>query len=128
MDRRYRSLCEGSRKTLDSRPRGTRAVELRAGKLQDGLRHSLEDGFDGTALQQLAGLSQTMPMGLKPINQNEAVAFLSARACKNPVVSVLHEAFPEFGNRRKKSLVYSGGPYSDMPVTTLSVAPPIRSA
>ena len=89
----------------------------------------LEDGFDGTALQQLAGLSQPtlrdvgdLPsrafaeMGLKSMNPNEAVALLIARACNNPVVSALYEAFPNFGNfwKSKKSVVYSSGPYSDM--------------
>lgn len=90
----------------------------------------LEDGFDGTALQQLAGLSQRtlrdvgdLPsrafaeMGLKSMNPNEAVALLIARAFNNnPVVSALYEAFPNFGNfwKSEKSVVYSGGPYSDM--------------
>ena len=69
---------------------------------------ALEQGFDGTALQQIAGLSRptlgdlgTLPerffadMGLKPINQNEAVARLLARGepATGPVISALRQAW-----------------------------------
>jgi len=93
---------------------------------------ALQDGFDGAALQQLAGLSQptlrdlgNLPakafaeMGLKLINRNEAVALLLANPCRNPVISALREAFPDFGDRWKETVVSSrggepGGPYSDI--------------
>lgn len=92
---------------------------------------ALEQGFDGTALQQLAGLSQptlrdlgNLPakafaeMGLKPIDRNEAVTLLLANACRNPAISALREAFPDFGERWKESVASwrgnPGGPYSDM--------------
>ena len=66
--------------------------------------YALEHGFDGTALQQLAGLSQptsrdlgNLParvfadMGLKPIDRDEAVALLIARGepSTSPVISTL---------------------------------------
>jgi len=94
---------------------------------------ALEQGFDGTALQQIAGLSRptlgdlsSLPerffaaMGLKPINQNEAVARLLARGepATKPALSALRQAFPDFGERWKKHVVSwggnSAGPYNDM--------------
>ncbi|PYU36968.1 MAG: hypothetical protein DMG54_35280 [Acidobacteria bacterium] len=94
---------------------------------------ALEQGFDGTALQQLAGLSRptlsdldTLPerffaaMGLKPINQDEAVARLLARGepATSPVMSTLRQAFPDFGERWKKHVASwggnSAGSYNDM--------------
>jgi hypothetical protein len=94
---------------------------------------ALEQGFDGTALQQLAGLSRptssdlgTLPervfaaMGLKPINRDEAVALLLARGepSTSPVISTLRQAFPDFEDRWKKHIAWwSGNPagsYNDM--------------
>jgi hypothetical protein len=94
---------------------------------------ALEQGFDGTALQQLAGLSRptsrdlgTLPervfaaMGLKPIDQDEAVALLLARGepSTSPVISALRQAFPDFGDRWKKHVIWWGGnpagSYNDM--------------
>jgi hypothetical protein len=94
---------------------------------------ALEQGFDGTALQQLAGLSRptlsdlgTLPervfaaMGLKPINQDEAVARLLARGepFTSAVISALRQAFPEFEERWKKHVASwggnSAGSYNDM--------------
>jgi hypothetical protein len=85
---------------------------------------ALEQGFDGTALRQLAGLSRptsrdlgTLPervfaaMGLKPIDQDEAVALLLARGepATNPVISALRQAFPDFGDRWKMHVASWGG-------------------
>jgi hypothetical protein len=85
---------------------------------------ALEQGFDGTTLQQIAGLSRptlgdlgTLPvrlfadMGLAPINQNEAVDRLLARGepATSPVISVLRKAFPDFGQRWKKHVISCGG-------------------
>jgi hypothetical protein len=92
-----------------------------------------EQGFDGTALQQLAGLSRptlsvlgTLPervfaaMSLKPINQDEAVARLLARGepSTSPGISTLRQAFPDFEERWKKHVASwggnSAGSYNDM--------------
>src|SRR5690349_7810701 len=77
---------------------------------------ALEQGFDGTALQQLAGLTRPtssdlgdLParvfagMGLKPIDQDEAVALLLARGepSTSPEISALRQAFPDFRDRWK---------------------------
>jgi hypothetical protein len=85
---------------------------------------ALEQGFDGTALQQLAGLSRptssdlgTLPaqvfvgMGLKPIDHDEAVALLLARGepSTSPVISALRQAFPDFCDRWKKHIALWGG-------------------
>lgn len=85
---------------------------------------ALEQGFDGTALQQLAGLSRptsrdlgNLPervfaaMGLKPIDQDEAVALLLARGepSTSPVISALRKAFPDFGGRWKQHVASCGG-------------------
>jgi hypothetical protein len=85
---------------------------------------ALEQGFEGTALRQLAGLSRptsrdlgTLPervfaaMGLKPIDQDEAVALLLARGepSTSPVISALRQAFPDFGDRWRKHVVSYGG-------------------
>jgi hypothetical protein len=93
----------------------------------------LECGFDGTALQQLAGLSRPtlrdlgdLParvfaeMGLKSIDQDEAVALLLARGepSTSPVISALRQAFPDFTLRWKKHVAWWGGnpagSYNDM--------------
>lgn len=94
---------------------------------------ALEQGYDGTALQQIAGLSRptlselgTLPqgffaaMGLKPIDADEAVARLLARGepATNPAFSALRKAFPDFGERWKKHVASWGGnpagSYNDM--------------
>jgi hypothetical protein len=94
---------------------------------------ALEQGLDGPALQQLAGLTRptlsdlgTLPakvfegMGLKPIDQNEAVALLIARGVPSasPVILALRQAFPDFGDRWKKHITFWGGnpagSYNDM--------------
>jgi hypothetical protein len=86
--------------------------------------HALKRGFDGTALRQLAGLSRPTStdlgnlaarvfaeMGLKPIDQDEAVTLLLARGepCTSPVISTLRQAFPEFSDRWRKHIVWWGG-------------------
>jgi len=94
---------------------------------------ALEQGFDGTALQQLAGLSRptsrdigTLPervfaaLGLKPIDQDQAVVLLLARGepSTSPVISALRQAFPDFRDRWKKHIAWWGGnpagSYNDM--------------
>jgi hypothetical protein len=94
---------------------------------------ALEQGFDGTALKQLAGLSRpasrdlgTLPervfaaMGLKPLDQDEALALLLARGepSTGPVFSALRQAFPDFADRWKKHVASWGGnpagSYNDM--------------
>ena len=94
---------------------------------------ALEQGFDGIALQQLAGLTRptssdlrTLPArvfagtGLKPINQDEAVSLLLARGepSTSPVISALRQAFPDFCDRWKKHIAWwggnSGSSYNDM--------------
>jgi hypothetical protein len=85
---------------------------------------ALEQGFDGVALRQLAGLSRptlndlgTLParvfadMGLKPIQQDEAVALLLARGepSTSPVISALQQAFPDFQERWNKHVASWGG-------------------
>jgi hypothetical protein len=94
---------------------------------------ALGQGFDGTALQQLAGLTRPtssdlgdLParvfagMGLKPIDQDEAVALLVARGepPTSPEISALRQAFPDFGDRWKKHIALWGGntagSYNDM--------------
>jgi len=94
---------------------------------------ALQQGFDGTALQQLAGLARptlgdlgTLParvfagMGLKPIDSDEAVSLLIARGepSTSPVTSTLRQAFPDFCGRWKKHIAFWGGNsagfYNDM--------------
>ena len=94
---------------------------------------ALKQGFDGTALQQLAGLTRptmsdlgTLParvfagMGLKPIDQDEAIALLLARGepSTSPVISTLRQGFPDFSGRWKKHIALWGGnpagSYNDM--------------
>ena len=85
---------------------------------------ALEHGFDGTALRQLAGLSQptsrdlgSLPtrlfaeMGLKSIDQNEAVSILIGRdePRTSRVFSNLRRAFPDFADRWKKYVAECGG-------------------
>jgi hypothetical protein len=85
---------------------------------------ALEQGFDGTALQQLAGLSQpasrdlgTLParafaeMGLEPTNEDEAVSVLLDRdePHTSPVISNFRHAFPDFLQRWRKYIAVEGG-------------------
>jgi hypothetical protein len=95
--------------------------------------HALEQGFDGTALRQVAGLAKpttgdlgSLPervfaeMGLKTIEKDQAVALLLARGqpSTSPVVSALRQAFPDFSDRWKKHVAWWGGnpagSYNDM--------------
>ena len=95
--------------------------------------HALEQGFDGIALQQLAGLSRptsrdlgNLParifaeMGLKPIDRDQAVTIPLARGepRTSPVISSLCKAFPDFSERWKKHIAWWGGnpagSYNDM--------------
>jgi hypothetical protein len=85
---------------------------------------ALEQGFDGTALRQLAGLSQaasrdldTLPasafaeMGLKPTSDDEAVSILLARdePRTSPVISNFRRTFPDFLQRWRKYIAVEGG-------------------
>jgi hypothetical protein len=94
---------------------------------------ALQQGFDEPALRQLAGLTRpalgdlgTLParffagMGLKPIDQDEAVALLLARGepPTSRVISALRREFPDFCGRWKKHIGFWGGnpagSYNDM--------------
>ena len=87
----------------------------------------------GTALQQLAGLSQptlrelgTLPerafsdMGLKPVTKEQAVTFLIVRGKQStsPTMSSILKAFPSFSARWRRHIEWWGGepsgPYNDM--------------
>jgi hypothetical protein len=85
---------------------------------------ALEQGFDGTALQQLAGLSHsaardlgTLPakafaeMGLKPTSEDEAVSILLDRdePRTSAVISNFRHAFPDFLRRWRECIAYEGG-------------------
>lgn len=85
---------------------------------------ALEQGFEGTALQQLAGLSQaasrdlgTLParafteMGLKPTSDDEAVSILLDRdePRTSPVISNFRHTFPAFLQRWRKYIAAEGG-------------------
>jgi hypothetical protein len=85
---------------------------------------ALQQGFEGAALQQLAGLSHpaardlgTLParafadMGLQPINKDEAVSFLidQVEPDTNFVILEFRDAFPEFMPRWKKYMAREGG-------------------
>jgi hypothetical protein len=106
---------------------------LSAEELAKQALSALELGFEGTALQQLAGLTKptlsdlgTLPerafadMGLNPVNREQAVAFLVAHGelFTNDTISSILTAFPAFSERWVKHLEsWSGepaGPYNDM--------------
>jgi hypothetical protein len=85
---------------------------------------ALEQGIDGTALQQLAGLTQptsrdlgTLPtrafaeMGLKAIGREEAAVALLDRG-QPAVLSNLRRAFPNFSERWKKCVANQGAEYA----------------
>src|ERR1035441_406346 len=94
---------------------------------------ALERGFEGMALQQLAGLTQptfsdlgTLPervfadMGLRPVDREQAVAFLLAHVelLTSDTISSILRAFPAFSDRWSKHIEsWSGelaGSYNDM--------------
>jgi hypothetical protein len=94
---------------------------------------ALQQGFDGPALQQIAGLSSPTSRDLgnlpdrvfshmcrQPIDKDGAVALLVARGvpATSPVVSALRQAFPDFSDRWKKHIMWWGGnpagSYNDM--------------
>lgn len=94
---------------------------------------ALQQGFDGTSLRQLAGLSHptladlgSLPervfvdMGLNPIDRDAALALLLARGepSTSPVIAELRRACPEFTDRWKKHISSWGGnpagTYNDM--------------
>jgi hypothetical protein len=95
--------------------------------------YALQQGFDGPALQQIAGLSNPtsrdlgkLPekvfthMGLKSIDHDGAAALLAARgeASTNHAIRTILETFPHFAKRWEKQIIswrgISGGPYSAM--------------
>jgi hypothetical protein len=103
------------------------------GDLPDQAILALEHGFDGTALQQLAGLVRptvadlgNLPerafadMGLKPMDKDAAVNLLIARGIPptNATISLLLEALPDFGARWREHIAHwggnSAGSYNDM--------------
>jgi hypothetical protein len=94
---------------------------------------ALQNGFDGSALRELAGLTQPtsrelgpLPakafaeMGLKLIDKDAAVSILIDRGepSTNPVVAVLRKAFPDFSERWRKYILdgsgTSSGPFTEM--------------
>lgn len=94
---------------------------------------ALKQGFDGSALAQIAGLSQptSRDLGdlparvfadwdLKPIDRDAAIELLlaSGEPPTHPVISALRENFPEFSARWKKHVAWWGGnaagAYNDM--------------
>ena len=85
---------------------------------------ALQQGFEGTALQQLAGLSRPtsgdlghLPervfagLGLKPIDKDEAISVLLRRGQPPTaaVVSAVLKAFPDFSSRWKEHVALWGG-------------------
>jgi hypothetical protein len=85
---------------------------------------ALEHGLNGTALSQLAGLSEptdgdlgNLParmfaeVGLKAIGRDEAIALLIARGepATHPTISELRRSFPSFSARWKEHVTWWGG-------------------
>jgi hypothetical protein len=85
---------------------------------------ALSQGFDGSALRQLAGLRQpssrelgSLPdrafveMGVRPLDNSAAVDLLIERgiANVNPTISVLVREFPDFSKRWKDHIARWGG-------------------
>lgn len=102
-------------------------------QLVDQALLALEQGYDGPALCQLAGLLkptcrdlENLPerafadMGLAPCDQEQAADFLVARGATltTPTVYTLVEAFPDYAGRWRKHLANWGGKpagsYNDM--------------
>jgi hypothetical protein len=94
---------------------------------------ALQQGFDGPALEQIAGLSNptsrdlgNLPdrafadMGLKPIDRDGAAGFLIGHGepATSSAVATLRQAFPDFSDRWKKHIMWWGGnpagSYNDM--------------
>jgi hypothetical protein len=93
---------------------------------------ALQDGFDGTALQQLAGLDKPtsrelgdLPkrafteQGLRPLTQEQAVELLVARGQLSPnlVLTALRQEVPDFEERWKQYVIEehgSWGPFNDI--------------
>lgn len=106
--------------------------EIRSEDLPDLAALALEQGFDGTALRQLAGLVrptladlENLPekafadMGLQPIDKFQAVDVLRERGVLpgSETMSVLLQKFPGFLPRWREFHTRSGGcalPYIDM--------------
>ena len=97
---------------------------LRPEDLPDYAALALEQGFDGTALRQLAGLVRptladlgTLPekafteIGLPPIDTDEAVDLLIARGAPyvTPLIAMLVESFPAFSKRWRSHIASWGG-------------------
>ena len=99
---------------------------LRPEQLVDQAALALEQGFDGTALRQLAGLMIKKPaisdlehlperafaeLGLQPCDRDQAADFLVARGARltNKTVWTLVEAFPSFGGRWREHIAWWGG-------------------
>src|SRR5262245_19029597 len=106
---------------------------ISAQELPDKAALALEQGFDGTALRQLAGLVlptsqdlEALPekafadMGLPPIDKDQAVEVLIRRGIPPiaPTMSILVKSFPAFSKRWKDHLAYwagePAGSYIDM--------------
>lgn len=106
---------------------------IRSDDLPDLAVAALQQGLDGTALRQLAGLLRptladlgNLPerafadMGLQPMNKEAAVDFLMGRGlpATNAVIVFLLEAFPDFAARWKEHIALWGGnpagSYNDM--------------
>jgi hypothetical protein len=106
---------------------------IAAEELVNQATFALEQGFDGTALRQLAGLLRParrdlgfLPerafaeMGLNSCNRDQAVAVLVAResSLTSQTIFALVKAFPEFSDRWRKHLAHWGGTpagsYNDM--------------
>jgi hypothetical protein len=106
---------------------------LGADELVDQAALALEQGFDGTALRQLAGLMkptlrdlELLPerafseMGLRPCDRDQAVDLLIARreTLTSPTICALVDAFPDFSARWREHIAHWGGEpagsYNDM--------------
>ena len=108
---------------------------LRPEELVEQAALALEQGFDGDALRQLAGLMIKKParsdleglperafaeMGLPPCDKDQAADFLVTRGATltNKTIWTLVEAFPAFAGRWREHLAWWGGEpagtYNDM--------------
>jgi hypothetical protein len=106
---------------------------IRSDDLPDFAVSALQQGWDGTALRQLAGLVrptladlEDLParafadMGLKPMNKEAAVDFLMGHGlpATNAIVVSLLKTFPDFTARWKEHIALWGGnpagSYNDM--------------
>lgn len=106
---------------------------IRSDALPDLAVSALQQGLDGTALRQLAGLVRPtladledlpqrafIDMGLPPMSRDQAIDVLMERGIPPtiPVLSTLLESFPDFMPRWRKHLArWAGetpGPYIDL--------------